>query len=121
MKIRNGFVSNSSSSSFIISSFESPKMTITIDLSAMSEKIENKNQLDDYYLEEYEYETIEEFLKEESGGLAEEYERVLSELNEGCTIYAGYVSNDSGDTLENLIYDNGFSGILNFDVIRNGR
>jgi hypothetical protein len=116
MKIRKGFVSNSSSSSFIISSKKKPVMTIEIELDELSTEITNKEELDDYFTRLDYYDTIEEMLEEE--GNKEQYDMALAELAIGDTIYAGDVSSDSGNELESLIYSQGFSGNCNFKVIQ---
>jgi hypothetical protein len=118
MKIRVGFVSNSSSSSFIISSFEKPKLTIEVDIEELSESIiDNKEKLDEYFLDYYDYKTIEEMLAD-GDPLKKEYEKCLTELQLGSKIYIGQVSSDSYEPIENLLYNSGLSGKKNFEVIQ---
>jgi hypothetical protein len=116
-KIRLGFVSNSSSSSFIIAGKETPRMTIDVDISSLVEyTISNKDELDEYFVDEYSYETIDE-IKEDSW-VESQYKKCLRELKEGKTIYAGETSSDDDEAYSNLIYFNGFNGEINFDVIK---
>lgn len=121
MKIRNGFVSNSSSSSFIISSKDKPKAIIEIDIEKMSSKIiRNKSELEKYLLEEHaynHYKSIEGFLADDKYN-REVYEQLMKELEKGNTIYCGSVSSDGDDGLENYVYYSGWGKNKNFDVIQ---
>jgi hypothetical protein len=120
MKTRQGFVSNSSSSSFIISTNkgEKPKITIEIDIENYSTEIRNKEDLDKYFIGEYGYgDTLEEIF-EDDYNLKEGYESCLLELEKGKYIYLGTVSNESGEEIESYLCNNGFPPGGNFEVIK---
>jgi hypothetical protein len=119
MKIRSGFVSNSSSSSFIISSKNDKlTLTLTLQISEIVDKvIANKEELDEYFLYEYGYnQTLEELLEEEY--YKEKYNVCMNALKEGGKLYFGDVSNEDYDSIGSFIYQNGFNGEKNFEVIQ---
>lgn len=100
MKMRNGFVSNSSSSSFVISTKLKDNQKIEIKLIKELEPEETINsiqELDDYFIENYSWEgdKLEEILKDES--LKEEYEKIKKSLESGEKILIFYV--EYGDEL----------------------
>jgi hypothetical protein len=119
MKIRNGFVSNSSSSSFIISSKEKPEMVMKIDVSKISEyEVHNKKELDRYFEENNDYyDSLEDYLEDDYN--KEQYRELLNELKEGNTIYIGDVCSDDDNDNSSYIYCHGFDGDINFKVISN--
>ena len=104
-KVRLGFVSNSSSSSFIVASKnpEKLKVVIEIDLSEMiDETIIDKKELEEYFAIEY-----------GNGFEEDEYVRPLfrkckKALAEGKSVCIGTVSSD-GDASEAFLYDNGLT------------
>ena len=121
-KIRLGFVSNSSSSSFIIASKEKPNMTIktTINLDNFIDYIiTNKKDLDKYFLEEVGYNSIDEMISK-SEWYKDIYQECLKELDKGETIYMGEVSNN-GENEEFLLFGIGFDEYSdkNFKIIKN--
>jgi len=115
-KKRQGFISNSSSSSFIISTNSSKqKITVEIDLiefikncgeydeSALGEVITNKDELDKYtqYRIGYSYETVEESL-EKDDYFKEIYDDMLKEIENGKTIITCDVGYDKTDLFQML-------------------
>ena len=117
MKIRQGFVSNSSTSSFILASSRDDlkvKITVEVDLKEMANTIiKTEEQLESYYRENWGYPL-------ENKGLIKDYNIALKAIKEGKTVYIIDVSNDYGG-IQQLIYDD--SGLLKghkgIDVIGN--
>jgi hypothetical protein len=118
-KIRRGFVSNSSSSSFIIAGDPNNlKLTVTLDLEELiDDEISNKEELDEAFLDRWDYyETIEELLKD-SENLSESYYECLGFIKMGKKVYFGSMSSDD-EGVSSYVYQNGFhGGSRNFDVI----
>ena len=101
MKIRSGFVSNSSSSSFIASS-KTGKITITIevDLSEYAKHvITNVEQLDAYF---------EQIKENYEDGISTAKRKIyIDALDRGEKIYQGSFSSESGEGLETFLCENG--------------
>lgn len=120
MKIRNGFVSNSSSSSFIISAHpkQSLKTTITIEANINNYVKQTINTIEE----------LQEYLEDVAGtcsitklkeyGWYDTYKKCLSALEQGNIIYVGEFGNENGDVIENLLLDNGLKDCENFKVIQ---
>lgn len=109
MKVRSGFVSNSSSSSFIVAVNENTKvkLEIEVDLNKFSDvKIKTIDDLTNYFLNDLYLEP--EDLEEDS-----EYNKAKEAIQEGKEILIGSFSNDSGDGLENFLCDNGLENNIN--------
>lgn len=110
MKTRHGFVSNSSSSSFIVSSDKDAgdiemSLTLTVRMRDLTEQtIENKKDLISFYEECWGYKTEKEILSEKN--ISNEYKRCLAELKRGKKLHVVAVSSD-GTPLEAAIYDSG--------------
>jgi len=106
MKIRNGFVSNSSSSSFMVSvpKNSSKKVKIEIDLDTFCERtITTIEKLDRYFRDRY-GEGVD-FTKEE------DYIEARKEILNGNEIMVGIVSNEDGG-FSSYVYEVGVCNIL---------
>jgi len=104
MKIRNGFISNSSSSSFIVATNRGAtniKLEIEIDLSDYSDEIiDNIEDLIKYFTEHYCYE-VEELKSHLS------YIAAKKEIEKGNVVYFGRFSSEADDGLEQFLCNNG--------------
>jgi len=113
MKIRNGFVSNSSSSSFIISKKKHTKatMTVEVDLEDFAEEIiTDMQQLDDYFLSNYEYKTIPGMLQDDED-LKKLYNKCFDAITNHEEVIIGRVSNDSSNAINNMVYEQGLDNL----------
>lgn len=99
MKMRCGFVSNSSSSSFILSCEKDTKikLTIEVDLAEFAELITADK------------ERIKQFIKESyfDSYVIPLQEKIFKEIDKGKEIYICKVSTHYGDKLQSFIYDQG--------------
>jgi hypothetical protein len=129
MKIRNGFVTNSSSSSFIVSTHDKSKAKVNmeVDLSEYSTKIKSLKELDQYFMENYAYpHTTEGFKKllKENEYIANEYKDCKEKIKNGEKIYIGNISSEAFEGVEMLLNQKGIEETLdtsNLTVIRDER
>ncbi len=123
MKIRNGFVSNSSSSSFIVAATGEPiKAVMEVDLSTLATKITTKKELDSKVISEYGWSKakIKEIFEDDEW-LEENYNKALEALEQGKVVYWGQASyNETDDPIEFMIGNGGLSNIENIDIIMDG-
>ena len=126
MKIRNGFVSNSSSSSFVlaVNKGENPKLTIQleVDLSKYEEEwFMNLTQYENWLLNEYIFKTIDELLRCGSKYMINQYTQAKAAFESGKVLVMGSVGSDYDDPIALLLYENGIKRYVkdskNFEVI----
>jgi len=132
MKIRQGFVSNSSSSSFILSSKEDvPTIEIKIPVNKLScyIKINTKEELQKEFLKNYtdiEYImkdkkcNFEKAIKINNKYIESLYNDSLNEINDGKIIYMFEASNEYSDPYSNLIYEYSIPESNKYKIIKNG-
>jgi FMN phosphatase YigB (HAD superfamily) len=121
VKLRQGFVSNSSSSSFILAVDTNKKSAILrtkVDFDDIGVRIRTVEEYIKYMLEDYRCESIEELLHDYDY-LAREYNAAINALRAGKHIIVGSVSNapDTDAELENYFYRNGFSEMEDVTVV----
>jgi hypothetical protein len=113
MKIRNGFVSNSSSSSFIISGNKDKlknKIIITVEMdisSLIRKRVHTEDELKKYFIDEYYLDNtnFEEDLRDE--GFLPLYDKCLNEIKKSNSVAFGTVDNTEGDGANLYIYNTG--------------
>ncbi len=122
MKVRSGFVSNSSSSSFILGlRGDDAKVTISIeiDLSKYGELIETKEQLERYVLDEYGY-LPETSMSETMSHVQEIYGEMLAHIESGKKVLCGEF-NSAYSEEENLLRTRGLPESDSYVIIQGVR
>jgi hypothetical protein len=122
MKIRNGFVSNSSSSSFfaIINNKKETKVTLSLEIDLDSyarEYIKTIDELNFYFKCNYglkQNEEIDKILKEDEY-LKKNYSRMKKAINQGKIILVGNISSE-GEVQEQLLYNGKISEIKGIEI-----
>lgn len=111
-KIRNGFVSNSSSSSFIISKKGSidKKVTIAVEVDLsdfVSETFTTKEEVIEHIKDEYCYGgySLEKMFEDEPY-VKEQYDNMMAAIERGEVIYKGLFSSE-GEPVEAFLCDHG--------------
>ena len=119
MKIRTGFVSNSSSSSFVLSTnivdYEDDKVKVYIEMpinDLVEKVITNEEELKDYY-ENYIGVSVDEMLEATRYYHEEldDYQKRLDILNDGKILLCGECSNDES-AFSGMIYNEGFDNLI---------
>lgn len=125
MKSRQGYVSNSSSSSFIIATENNTNgkfvATLECDITNFSTQIETIKELDDYIISEYGWSkanTIETILDENGTWLGERYSKAKDAIDAGKVIFWGSASyNDTDDPFEMMIGNGGLRHLKDVEII----
>ena len=114
MKIRSGFVSNSSSSSFILASDKQlDEMTITVTFklgSIVEETLKTKDDVYRYAFNRWVWgdKSLEETFQKDPDSKSM-YEAALKAIEEGKTVFTGSSSNVGYGIAEQMLFDQGFS------------
>ena len=123
MKIRNGFVSNSSSSSFVVAVGQESEVTFTVtaDLTRFADDtIVTLQQLEEYIVERYgwrDMDTLQAIL-EDSSYVKKIYEGAKAAIETGKRVLFGSFSSDGyDDALEQYLCYNGVPDSPGIDVI----
>lgn len=113
MKTRTGFISNSSSTSFIVGVKDNTEIElhIKVDLANYGDVVTTKKELDEYYNDRYwKYDEDEKYWKEE-------YDKCLAVLAAGKKLIIGDFSDDSGDDLSSFLCNRGIPKSPDVEVI----
>ena len=103
MKTRIGFISNSSSTSFIVGVEDNTEIElhIKVDLARYGDVIDTKEGLDEYFKDKYwQYDEDEKYWKEE-------YDECVAVLGLGKKLIIGDFSDDSGDDMSGFLCNHG--------------
>ena len=111
MKIRSGFISNSSSSSFIVATTGEAKVKIEIDLKKYGTVCRTEEEVVAFFNDEWGD-------VEEEPALKEQLDVCIKEINQGKEIIYGRVSNESDDWESNCLYEKGVPKQEGIEVIQ---
>lgn len=119
MKMRTGFVSNSSSSSFVIAvtSEDKAKVKIEMDLTPCVERtIKTIEELEAYFKEEHLWDdySMEQFLEDEPYH-KEHYVKMKAAIESGMIVLVGSGSSEEYDGVNAFIYNGGLNGVTESD------
>lgn len=116
MKLRTGFVSNSSSSSFILAASGSPG-TIKVEVpltDIVSKTINSITELNLWFIDKWAWEdgtSLEKLLEDEWA--KKKYEKMSALIKAGQTLYIGTASNEDYSEMWSMyLYTNRFKGVI---------
>ena len=115
MKLRNGFVSNSSSSSFVVAVTDKTKVTlqVTVDLKKYADKVcTTEDELRDYF----KYEYGDDFQKEDDWA-SKRFNKCLRAIKDGKKIMLGSFSSDGEEPIEQYLCEVGLPKSPDMDII----
>lgn len=124
MKNRTGFVSNSSSSSFVLATNPSNvgepiKLTIECPFDNIIDKIiSTQKELQEYIIEKSDlriedYDSFVEFLSQDDNRwYVEDYYRMLKIIDSGKVLLLGWCSNEDDNEVGVILYQNGAENII---------
>jgi len=117
VKTRQGFVSNSSTSSFVVAvnddSSTSITLTVKINLADYGQLLKSQKELDEYIVDEYCCgATLEEFLDDDSW-IKEKYDAALNAIESGKVVIWGSFTNECSEPEEALLCSKGLRGFVN--------
>jgi len=124
-KFRNGWVSNSSSSSFIISAKEEVnlKVMVEMDLSkCIDQTLKTKADVEKFILARHGWgDTPLKEVLEEGDYITDSYESMLESIERGDNVYILSGSSDDYDNAPGTyLYNNGLKGLQNVTIIDDG-
>jgi hypothetical protein len=108
MKVRSGFVSNSSSSSFIVAIKDEATVKVKVTFEADLEKYARRKIST--------IEELNEYYKDYWGGPDWKYEECRKAIENGKVVLVGEFSDQSGDRAEEFLCDEGLQGVVGDDV-----
>jgi hypothetical protein len=123
-KFRQGWVSNSSSSSFIISAQEDTtlKVMVEMDLSKCIDKtLKTKEDVEKYIISQHGWSNkpLKEVLEEDY--VREQYDGMVGAVKSGDIVYVLSGSSDDYDNAPGTyLYNNGLKGLQNINIIEDG-
>jgi hypothetical protein len=119
MKTRTGFVSNSSSSSFVISAKKNATLKVNIEITLSPHAtLKTKDEIKEHLMDEHASpnQTWEQFIEDDDGYALQRYDEWSAEIDKGNHIYIGSVSNQD-EASDMFLYDHGIGdGLINKDA-----
>jgi hypothetical protein len=111
MKIRMGFVSNSSSSSFVIAADANGDTKIHVyvitDLNDIAKRIETLEDFHRYIVEERGWGDVGEYRQYND----EEYQKIVATFKKGKILFVGEADTGASDTIEQIIASEGLKSV----------
>lgn len=127
MKVRSGFVSNSSSSSFVVA-VEKDAQEIVLTMKADLRKYADATattveELDRIIIDEHGWKMVNNLqdILGESPWLRRVYDEAKVAIGEGKHVIFGTVGNDYDDSVANLIYEDGIPESPGIEILSNSR